>query len=95
VVGRREQVIAQDHRRLVAVQPVHRLAPTPDIGPVEHIVVHQRGHVDHFADGRERDVVARHRVRGGQAAGQHQRRPQHFAAVMLDMLHKPRHRWKV
>ena len=60
-----DQVIAQQHGGLVAAEVVDRRALAAKLGFVEHVVVHERGHVDHLDDGGERDV------RVGQLASPH------------------------
>jgi hypothetical protein len=75
------------------------LAAAADIRLIQHIIVHQRGHVDHLADGRERDVGRRSRLEligpCGQAAGEHKRRPEHLAAIRFDVAHQPRNRREI
>ena len=48
-----DQVVAQQHGRLVAAEVVDRRALAAKLGLVEHVVVHERGHVDHLDDGGE------------------------------------------
>jgi hypothetical protein len=57
VVRRGEQVVAQDHRGLVAPQRVDGLPAPADLRVVEHVVVDERRHVDHLDDGPEADVL--------------------------------------
>ena len=54
-----DEVIAQHHRRLVAAEVVDCRALAAQLGFVEHVVVDERGHVDHLDDGRQHGVGAR------------------------------------
>src|SRR5439155_27157946 len=55
-VGLREQIVAEEDRRLVAPHVVERLHLPPQERFVEDVVVHQRRGVEHLDDGGERDV---------------------------------------
>ena len=77
-----DQVVAEHHRHLVAAQVVHAVALATHLGLVEHVVVHERGHVDHLAGGGHDHVPLAHRAER-LAAEEHHRGPQHLAAVTL------------
>src|SRR6185295_6038826 len=57
VVGRGDEVITENDGGFVAVEAVDGLAPAAGVGFVQDIVVDQGGHVDHFADGGDGQVV--------------------------------------
>ncbi len=57
VVRRAEEVVPQDDRGLVPVEAVDRGAAAAGVGLVQHVVVDQRGHVDHLAHGGEGDML--------------------------------------
>jgi hypothetical protein len=82
-----DEVVAEHHRRLVAAEVVDRGALAPQLRLVEHVVVDERGHVDHLDDGGERDVgVGEPPARA--AAQQQQQRAEHLAAEAADVLHQ-------
>ena len=54
-------------------------------GVVEHVVVNQRGRVDHLDDGAE-NVMGRLDPAAGPGRQQQQHRPQPFAAIVVDVL---------
>ena len=66
---------------------------------IEHIVVHERGHVDHLADAGGQDVglaqVARGRSRAGEPAQDHQGGAEHLAPVAFDVGDELRDRGQV
>ena len=45
------QIVAEQHRDVVAPARMHRQAPAPQVGVVDDVVVDQRGRVDEFDDG--------------------------------------------
>ena len=59
VEGVREQEVADQHAGFVVAAGVDRFAMPAQAGFVQHVVVHQRGGVDHFDHGGQHDVVAR------------------------------------
>ncbi len=55
----REEIVAQEHGRLVAPLGVDRRCMPADHRFVEHVVVHERGGVNHLDHRREHGVVLR------------------------------------
>jgi hypothetical protein len=82
--GVRDQVVAEHHGHLVAAQAVHGEALAAHLRVVEHVVVHERRHVDHLAGGRDHHVPLPDRPEG-LPAQEHHRRPEHLATVALDV----------
>ena len=74
-----EEVIAQQDARFVVPADVDRVEVAADGSLVQHVVVDQRGRVDHFHR-RGQEDVGRAKTRTGQPAQQQQGRPQAFAA---------------
>ena len=66
---------------------VDRRAFAAKLGFVEHIVMHQRGHVHHLDDGGD-DRVRIAQISARSAGKEHQRRPKHLAAKPVDVLHQ-------
>ena len=83
--GVREQIIAEQHAGLHAPDGVDRGHPATYAGIVEHVVVDQRGRVDHLDHGPQ-DVMRRRHSAAGAGGQQQQHRPQPFAAIVLDVI---------
>ena len=86
VVAVADQVVAEQHGRLVAAEVVDRRALAAQLGLVQHVVVHERGHVDHLDDGRDRRRARRSARRTALPASSTQRRPEHLPAEAADVL---------
>ena len=81
----RKQAVAEQHRDFIAPFRRHRWAAAPDFRLIHHVVVDERGEVNHLDDDRRRDVgfIGFAEATGGQ---RHQRRAQMFAAVVQRVL---------
>ena len=53
----RQQEVTRQHRRFRGVKLVDGRATTPCVSPIQHVVVHERGGVDHLSDRRQLTVL--------------------------------------
>ena len=85
--GPGEKIIAQEHAGFVVPTGIDRVEMAAHGRLVQHVVVDQRGRVDHLHGRRQEDVV-RAKTAAGQPAKQHQGRPQPLAAKAKSVLHQ-------
>ena len=74
-----DQIVAQQDGRLVAAEVIDRSALSPELGFIEHIVVDERGHVDHLDDGGD-DGVGVDQFAAGFSGQQDEHGAEHFSA---------------
>ena len=82
-----DEIIAQQHGGLVAAKVIDGSALAAQLGFIEDIIVHQRGHVDHLDDGGN-DGVSLRELAAGFACQEHEGRAEHLASESADMLDK-------
>ena len=80
-----EEVIAQEHARLVAPSGIDRLQMAAEIRLVQHVVVDQRRRVDQLQDRRRHEVIAI-QAAGGQSGQEHQGRAEPLSAELEAVL---------
>ena len=83
-----DEEIAEEDGGLVAVEMVDGGALAADFGAVEDIIMDEGGHMDHFDDGGEDDMIVGEGVMGvagGQAGEEHEGGAEHFAAELGDV----------
>lgn len=78
IEGMSEQVVTQEHAGFIAPTGVYRVEMPAHAGLIEHIVMDQRGRMDHFHDGCQHQVFVLDRT-GRLGRQQHQGGPQTFA----------------
>ena len=70
--GLGKEKIPSQHRHPVVEAAVHGVHPTAGGGPVHHVVVHQRGRVDHFGDLGQAPVARAQLAIAGHSPGEQQ-----------------------
>ena len=85
-----DEVIAEEHRRLVPAEVVDGGPLAAKLGFVQHVVVNERGHVDHLDDGRQNDVSVLE-LSAGLAGEEHEHGAEHFSAESADVPHERVH----
>ena len=79
-----DQVIPQQHGRLVAAQVVDRRPLAAQFRLIQHIIMHQRRHVNHLDDGRNREMNIVDRP-ARTTRQQHEHRSKHLAPKPRDV----------
>jgi hypothetical protein len=81
----RIEEVADEHARGVAPERIRGLAPAPQVGLVDDVVVQQRRGMDEFHDGGEQHVIVA-AIASRLRRQQHEHRPQALAAAADDVL---------